>query len=144
MIHRSVTLQLTSIVPSHEDFWYELHEDPDFCSDSCSWRSSWSRRRCSSLAIVWSISLRWDTIIPFNSWILLLSESAWTSCSWISVLTSARICSFYLSRRFLILSLSMSRLDFCFWHELCSYTGRTVLVCATKDWAGNKLSSWEW
>ena len=65
-----------------------------FFFHSCSWNGKWSRRDCSSLAIVWYISLRWDSIIPFNSWILLLSESAWNSCFWISVLTSARICSF--------------------------------------------------
>ena len=29
-IHRFVTLELSSIFPSHEDFWYECHEDPDF------------------------------------------------------------------------------------------------------------------
>ena len=29
-IHRLVTLELSSMVTSHEDFWYELHEDPDF------------------------------------------------------------------------------------------------------------------
>ena len=84
------------------------------CSDSCSRRSCWSCRDCSSLAIVWSISLRWESIIPVNSWILLLSESAWNSCFWISALKSARICSFCLSRRILILSFSLSRLDFRF------------------------------
>ena len=46
-----------------------------FCSDSCSWRSSWSRRSSSSPARVWSTSLRWDPIVPLNSWIPLLSES---------------------------------------------------------------------
>ena len=115
-----------------------------FCSNNSSWRSCWSRRSCSSPARVWSISLRWDSIIPSNSWILLLSESAWNSCFWISDLTSARICSSCLSRRILVLSFSISRLDFRFWHELSSNTGLTVLVCVKKDWAGNKLSSSEW
>ena len=41
-----------------------------FCSDNCSWRNCWTRRSCSSHARVWSISLRWDSIIPFNSWTL--------------------------------------------------------------------------
>ena len=103
-----------------------------FCSDNCSWRSNWSRWDCSSLVIAWSISQRRDSTNPFNSWILLLSESAWTSCLWISVPTSARICSVCLSRRILILSFSTSRLDFRFWHELSSYTGLPVLVCAKK------------
>ena len=35
-----------------------------FCSDDCSWRSWWSLRSCSSPARAWSISLRWDSIIP--------------------------------------------------------------------------------
>ena len=78
------------------------------------------------------MSLRWDSIIPFHSWILLLSEQAWNSCFWISVLTSARFCSFCLSKRILILSFSISRLDFPFWHELSSCTGLSVLVCAKK------------
>ena len=99
-----------------------------FCSNTCSWRSSWSRRSCSSLATIWSISLRWDSIIPFNFWVLLLSESAWNSCFWISVLTSAIIRSFCLSKRILILLSPMSRLDFRFWHELSSKTGLPVLV----------------
>ena len=55
------------------------------------------------------------------------SPTAW-GCFWISVLTSPRICSFCLSRRILILSLSMLRPDFRFWHELGSYTGLPVLV----------------
>ena len=65
-----------------------------FCSSNCSWRSCWSRRSCSSPAWAWLISLRWDSIIPFNSWILLPSESAWNSCFWISAVKSTRICSF--------------------------------------------------
>ena len=63
-----------------------------FCSNNCSWISCWSRRCCSSPWWAWSISLRWDSIIQFNSWILLVSESAWHSCFWISALKSARIC----------------------------------------------------
>ena len=118
-----------------------------FCSDNCSWRS-WSRRSCSSLAIVWSISLRWDSIIPINSWILLLSESAWNSCLWISALKSARICSFCLSKRTLMVSFSISRLGFSLLHELSelsSCTGLSVLEWhREKDWAGNKLSPLEW
>ena len=110
-----------------------------FCSESCSWSRRRSRRSCSSLAILWSISLCWDPIIPFN----LQSESAWTSCFWISVLTSPRICCSCQSRRILILSFSIAWLDFRFWHELSSKTGLPVLVCAKYDWAGNKLSSWE-
>ena len=77
-----------------------------------SWRSCWSRRSCSSRAWVWSISLRWDSIIPLNSCILLLSESAWNSYLWISALQLARICSFCRSRRILICSFSESQLGF--------------------------------
>ena len=44
-----------------------------FCSNNCSWRSCWSRRSCSSPAWARLISLRWDSIIPFNFWILLVS-----------------------------------------------------------------------
>ena len=110
--------------------------------------TSWSRRSCSSPAKVWSISLRWDSKIPVNSCILLLSESAWNSCFWISVLTSARICSFCLSKRILICSFSESRLGFSLLRELSepnSCTGLSVLARQTdKDWAGNKLSSKEW
>ena len=29
-IHRLLTLELASILPSHEDFLQELHEDPEF------------------------------------------------------------------------------------------------------------------
>ena len=65
-----------------------------FCSDSSSWSSNWSRLDWSHPAKVWSISVRWESIIPINSWILLLSHSAWSLCFWISDLTSARICSF--------------------------------------------------
>ena len=43
-----------------------------FCSDSCSCIRSWPRWSCSSAARVWSISFRWGSTIPFNSWILLL------------------------------------------------------------------------
>ena len=46
-------------------------------------------------------SLRLDN---FNFWILLLSQSVWNSCFWISAWQSARICSLYRSRRILICS----------------------------------------
>ena len=107
---------------------------------------NWSRLDCSHPVKEWSISIRWESIVPVNSWILLLSDSAWSLCFWISDLTPARICSFCLSRRRLICSLSGSRLDFRFWDkfELGSYTGFPVHVRVKKDWAGNKLSSWEW
>ena len=71
-------------------------------------------------------SLRFDN--SFFSWILLLSESAWNSCFWISALKFARICSFCLSWRILMVSFSISRLGFCL-HELSSCTGLPVLVC---------------
>ena len=64
-----------------------------FCSNNCSWRSCWSNRSCSSPARAWTNSLRWSSIIPLNSWILLLSESAWESCLWISALRTSIICS---------------------------------------------------
>ena len=135
-IHRFVTLELSSILPSHEDLWYELHR---FCSDGS---SDWSRLDCSHPVIAWSISIRWESIIPFNSWILLPSDSAWISCFWISDLTSARICSL----RILIRSFSRSRLDFRFFDksELGSYTGLPYLYVWKEDWVGNKLSSREW
>ena len=97
-----------------------------------------------------------NSMINFHS--LRLNNSSWfldTSsvrlrleirASGISVLTSARICSFCISKRVLICLCSRSRLDFRFWDkfELGSYTGLSVLVSVKKDWAGNKLSSWEW
>ena len=65
-----------------------------FYSAGSSWSSNWSRLDWSHLQQYdRSIFIRWESIIPVNSWILL-SESAWNSCFWISVLTSARICSF--------------------------------------------------
>ena len=48
-----------------------------------------------------------------------------------SSLTSARICSFWLSRRILILSFSISRFDFRSWRELSSYTDLPIL-CVRK------------
>ena len=85
----SVSLRLFIWSPRRSRFW----------SDNCSWRSCWFRRSCSSPARAWSFSLRWDFIIPLTSWILLLSESVWNSCSWISALESARICSFCRSKK---------------------------------------------
>ena len=115
-----------------------------FCSDNCSRRSCWSRRSCSSHARVWSISLRCDSIIPFNSWIHLLPESAWNSCLWISALKSARICSFCRSSRILICSFSELRHGFCLTfesNESNSSTGLPVLTWPTdNEWLDNKLS----
>ena len=55
--------------------------------------------------------------------------------------TSARICSFCLSRRILILSFSMSRPDFRFWDELDSFTGspRTCTCEKGLSWQQNFL-----
>ena len=75
-----------------------------------------------------------------NSSQFLDTSSIRIGLKFISVLTSAKICSFCLSRRILIRSFSMSRPDFRFWNELGSYRSLTVLVCAKTDWAGNKLS----
>ena len=113
-----------------------------FCSDSCSCRSSGSRRSCPSLATVWSIFLRWDSVITLNSWILLLSKSASTSCLWISILTSAfalfvfqRESWFYRSRfRDLITVFGTN--------EVRAWVSPYLCV-RKKGWAGNKLSSWE-
>ena len=68
---------LTSLQFFHiiEAFHMNFTEIP-ICSDNWSW-SSWSRRSCSSPARAWSISLRWDSIFPFNFWIFLLSQSTW-------------------------------------------------------------------
>ena len=127
-------------------FLIQVSRRSRFCSDLSSWRNNWSLLDCSHREIVWSTSSRWESIIPSNSWILLLSESAWSACFWISDLASARICSWRLSKRILICLFSRSRLDFRIRDkfELGSYTGLPVLVCARKDLAGNKLSSREW
>ena len=75
-------------IPSNVDPWHRFNSSISlrlfiwtsrrsrFCSDNWSW-SSWSRRSCSSPARAWSISLRWDSIFPFNFWIFLLSQSTW-------------------------------------------------------------------
>ena len=112
-----------------------------FCSDNYSWRSSWSRRSCSSPARVWSISFRRDSIIPFNSWILLLWESAWNSCFWISTLKSAKICSFLFFKENPDVFLFIFR-DLVF---LCTNLADLfVPECTKNDWTNNKLPSHEW
>ena len=77
-------------------------------------KNCWSRRSCSSPARAWLISYRWNSIIPFNSWTFLLSESAGNSCFWISVVTSARICFCLSFKENPDSFVSISRLDFRF------------------------------
>ena len=89
---------------------------------------------------LWSIPIRWESTIPVHSWILLLSESAWSSCFWISDLTSARLCSFCPSRRILICSFSRSRLDYRFWNKIGNwFVHRFLRTCSCEK----GLSRWQ-
>ena len=102
-------------------FLIQVSRGSRFCSGLSFWGGNWSLLGCSHPVKVWSISSRWESIIPSNSWILLLSESAWSSCCWIWDLASARICSWRLPRRILICLYSRSRLDFRFLRQIWTW-----------------------
>ena len=96
------TRGFSAILPCLAYSWHEFHEEPHLVLTfllevviDLAW--DWSHP-----VKIWSISIRWESIIPVNSWILLLSDSAWSSCLWISDLNSARICSFCLSKDSLV------------------------------------------
>ena len=117
-----------------------------FYSDSSSWSCNWSRLDCSLPAIEWSISIRWESIIPVNSWYFFYQTRLEVRASGSQKLLQQEFAPFVFSRRILTGSFSRSRLDLRFWDkfEFGSYTGLPELVRVRKDWAGNKLSAWEW
>ena len=145
-VPRPLTRDFSAILPCLAYSWYKFHEDPD-CADISPWSSNWSRLDCSHLVMVWSISIRWESIITVNSWTLLLSDSASSSCFWISDLTSARICSFFFFQGESWFACFPGR-DLISVFETKLNLVRTrvspYLFVWKKDWAGDKLSSWEW
>ena len=100
------------------------------CSESCSW-SSWSRRSCSSLAKVWSIS---EHVFNQNR----LEIRADGSQLWLQQKFALFVFEgeswffrFPFSDLIFVLDTNFVRI------RVCQY------LCAEQDWAGNKLSSWE-
>ena len=126
-------------------FWW-ASRNSEFCCNNRSWRSCWSRRWSSSAWAQWSSSC-WDSIISHNFRTLLLSQSAWNSCFFISAWHSARICSFRLSNRVLICAFA----TFSSWplgltcRAVRSPTDRPVRSDTDDDdWPTDKPSRWEW
>ena len=109
-----------------------------FCSNNCSWRSWWSRRRRSCAWARWSSSCC-DSIVSLNFWKLLRSQLAWNSCLLIFAWQSARICSLCRSKRVLICACSV----YISWP--LSTTGCPDLSDTDDDnWPTGRPSRWEW
>ena len=128
----SYILELSSFLPSHEDFWYEFHEDPDLV-----------------LIIVHEevVDLAWiaHTLLQCDQFPFAGNQQFQLIPGYFFYQTRLEVrasgSQIWLQQKFALL---VFQGESWFARFRSSFSGLPVLVRVTKDWAGNKLSSWEW